>query len=483
MDNKNMNNGNDKDTMKEQKTKNKKNNNGMETTILYFVSVVLLGLVISLAVKNYKLENEIKEIKSDRTAEAGQTELSDKTEMADETGTSDAEESEENTEAVAILTAQDGVEYKDISVLQTAKADDYNGDDLKDNGYPYAIKINRQENIVTIYSLDSAGYYTVPVKAMRCSVSPVGETPVGLFNIAYKWEWLALFDNCYGQYVSQIEGDTLFHSVPYLDTTKDSLETWEFNKLGTGASLGCVRLCVADTKWIYDNCDQGTYVDIFDSDYYGPLGRPEPVTKLQNTEEQGWDPTDMVEENPTTGKAVIYGAESHSIKLGENYDAMAGILAFSADRQDVTDQVKTEGTVDNKKAGKYTVKYSLTDSGKEITKDIIITVVDDEAPVITRLPVEIKVENYTGQNDDLAELIASYITAKDGDTVISGGVATDGSGHTMDGTAVSDIGENVICVALDKMDTAPGSYDVVCCAQDSSGNRSSYYNIKITVVK
>ena len=47
------------------------------------------------------------------------------------------------------------------------------------------------------------------------------------------------------------------------------------------------------------------------------------MTKLENTDEQGWDPTDMVEENPTTGKAVIYGAESHSIEQGENYDTMA----------------------------------------------------------------------------------------------------------------------------------------------------------------
>ena len=318
---------------------------------------------------------------------------------------------------------------------------------------------------------------------MRCSVSPIGETPTGLFNIALKWDWLALFDDCYGQYVSQIDGDTLFHSVPYLDTTKDSLETWEFNKLGTGASLGCVRLCVADTKWIYENCESGTYVDIFDSDYYGPLGRPVPVTKLENTDEQGWDPTDMVEENPTTGKAVIYGAESHSIEQGENYDTMAGVMAFNSQREDVTDQLKVEGTVDNTKVGKYNVKYSFTDQGKEISKSIVITVEDEAAPVITRMPVEIKVANYSGQNEELAQIVASYVTAQDEDTIIKNAVATDGNGHRLDGTDVSELKEDAICVAVGEVKAEPGTYSVVCCARDAAGNRSQYHTVKVTIVK
>ena len=40
-----------------------------------------------------------------------------------------------------------------------------------------------------------------------------------------------------------------------------------------------------------------------------------------------------------------------------------------------------------------------------------------------------------------------------------------------------------ICVAVNKMESNAGSYTVVCCAQDSSGNRSSYHTVTVTVEK
>ena len=488
----------------------------VERIVLYALCLVLLGLVISLATKNYRLQNRVKALtdaaENQNTTEAvsdsqktesdssGQTEttevklsvmsgvsyteihLADEETTKDQKVTTEQQTDSEQVEDAEHPDAEDGAAGSS-SEEKAQHSENYNGEDLADNGCTYAIKVNRQENIVTIYKLDAAGYYTVPVKAMRCSVSPVGETPVGTFNIAMKWDWLALFDNCYGQYVSQIEGDTLFHSVPYVDTDKSTLETWEFNKLGTGASLGCVRLCVADTKWIYENCDQGTYVNIFDSDYYGPLGRPVPVTKLSDTENPGWDPTDMVEENPTTGKSVIYGAESHSIKINENYDVMAGIWAFNSNREDVTDQLKTEGTVDNTKAGRYTVKYSFEDNGQTVDKTIVITVEDDIAPVVTRIPIELKIEGYDGQKEELAQLVASYVTATDNGNPITKGIATDGRGNTLDGVAVKDVKEDKICVATNHIDNAAGSYNVVCCAMDSSGNVSDFFKVKVTIVK
>ena len=56
----------------------------------------------------------------------------------------------------------------------------------------------------------------------------------------------------------------MFHSVPYYTQEKDNLETEQFNLLGDVASLGCVRLCVRDVLWIYENCPVGT--DVIDYD-------------------------------------------------------------------------------------------------------------------------------------------------------------------------------------------------------------------------
>ncbi len=73
----------------------------------------------------------------------------------------------------------------------------------------------------------------------------------------------------YGQYCSRITGGVLFHSVFYSTTNPGTLAYNSYNRLGTTASHGCVRLNVADAKWIYDNCPSGTLVNIYDSNKRG----------------------------------------------------------------------------------------------------------------------------------------------------------------------------------------------------------------------
>ena len=107
----------------------------------------------------------------------------------------------------------------------------------------------------------------------------------------------------YGQYVTRItpHKGILFHSVPYwINGDKGSLEYEEYNKLGTIASLGCIRLATVDSKWIFDNCPYGTTVVIYDDpDNLGPLGKPESIQiDLENELLRGWDPTDPDENNP-----------------------------------------------------------------------------------------------------------------------------------------------------------------------------------------
>lgn len=137
---------------------------------------------------------------------------------------------------------------------------------------PYYIKINNLQNVVTIYKKDSDGNYTTPYKAMICSVGEA--TPVAGKKhkvTSYKKRWNALQGNVYGQYATQIIGNILFHSVPYTAKRNDALEYWEYDKLGTDASLGCVRLTVEDAKWIYDNIPQGTIVEFYEDENPGPL--------------------------------------------------------------------------------------------------------------------------------------------------------------------------------------------------------------------
>jgi len=164
-------------------------------------------------------------------------------------------------------------------------------------GYPYYIRINRALNVVNVYAMDEDGYYSVPYKAMVCSTGDA--TPLGTYNTTAQYRWLSLFGGVYGQYATRIVGHILFHSVPYFSENPADLEYEEYNKLGTAASMGCIRLCVRDVLWIYENCPVGTTVELYDDfDYPGPMGKPEPLTIDINDERRGWDPTDPDPNNP-----------------------------------------------------------------------------------------------------------------------------------------------------------------------------------------
>ena len=60
-------------------------------------------------------------------------------------------------------------------------------------------------------------------------------------------------------------------------------------------------------------------------------------------------------------------------------------------------------------------------------------------------------------------------------------MATDGNGHKLDGTDVSKITDDVICVAVGEVKTDAGTYSVVCCARDAAGNRSQYHTVKVNL--
>lgn len=225
----------------------------------------------------------------------------------------------------------------------------------------YKIMVNKTKNCVTAYTYDLNGEYTVPVRAMVCSCGLNGATITGDFNIYFTQEWNPLYNDVYGYYVSGISGDYLFHSVPFYTASSDTLEVEEFNKLGTEASLGCVRMAVADTKWIYENCPVGTEVIIYESEDAGPLGKPDTI-KITDFS-CGWDPTDSDEANPYCAKSPsISGTQDLTLKKGDNFNPMEGITATDTCGNDITDKIEYIGNVITSKTGTYNVTYKITDT-------------------------------------------------------------------------------------------------------------------------
>lgn len=165
---------------------------------------------------------------------------------------------------------------------------------------PYRIKVNRTENFVTVYALDERGKYTIPYKTFWCSTGAEADsTPLGTFEMTERYDWRIMVDGTYAQYAIRIHGPIMLHSVPYLTSSYDSLEYWEYNKLGRPASLGCVRLQAGNIKWIYDNCDNGTKVIIYDRPNESPAIKIPKIKKIRKkNKNKGWDPTDPKKNNP-----------------------------------------------------------------------------------------------------------------------------------------------------------------------------------------
>lgn len=163
----------------------------------------------------------------------------------------------------------------------------------------YYITVNCATQTVMVYAQDvPGGAYNVPVRVMTCSTGKPGHGTIqGTYSVTQGNRWGLLFDdnrNVYGQYVSIIRGNYLFHSCWYYtygDT--DSLSVSEYNRLGTPSSHGCVRLSTADARWIWENCAGNSDVRIFTSDETAPFDRPEVVPAIVIDGDRGHDPTDI----------------------------------------------------------------------------------------------------------------------------------------------------------------------------------------------
>lgn len=205
---------------------------------------------------------------------------------------------DEDTQILDISSeALDSELKEDEQIKEEEKENKENKNSNNTSNTGYYIKVNYTANVVTVYGKDDSGNCTRPIKAMICSTGSA--TPKsGIYSIKTKWTWGLLFGNVYGHYVTKIVGNILFHSVPYLSNDPSTLEYWEYDKLGTSASMGCVRLTVADAQWIFNKMPSGTPVEFYSDSNPGPLGKPSAQKISGNTECRGWDPTDPDGNNP-----------------------------------------------------------------------------------------------------------------------------------------------------------------------------------------
>lgn len=169
---------------------------------------------------------------------------------------------------------------------------------VRTGAYPsnasYLLRVYKGSQSVVVYSKDAYGNYTIEEKVFTCSTGAKSTpTKSGNYKTINKYRWRLMMGPSYGQYATSFSQSYLFHSIPCSRQKPNTMSMGGYLKLGTAASHGCVRLCVADAKWIYDNCELGTSVEVVDE--VGPYG-PEPIPLNWNY--SGWDPTDPDPDNP-----------------------------------------------------------------------------------------------------------------------------------------------------------------------------------------
>ena len=250
----------------------------------------------------------------------------------------------------------------------------------------YSIHVNTALNAVTVYDADGKA-----VRVLACSTGRRDghETPVGTFYLG-EWiilpanEWCYMADGTEGLYayriIDGINNDIMFHSVPYFETDHGTLEYEEYNKLGDYASMGCIRMCTADCRWLGELCANGTEVVIYyDENEELPMEKPTPIRIPTEIEEvRGWDPTDPVSDNPWHKYTISLEVEnSVTLEKGADYAQDPIIAATTAKDNygnDLSEYVTCSGDYDINTAGVYIVRVSCDVGPSHAYKDVYVVV-------------------------------------------------------------------------------------------------------------
>lgn len=219
----------------------------------------------------------------------------------------------------------------------------------------YLIKVNRLAGCVTVYTYDTAGEYSVPVKAMA-AICDREKTGSGAYFISEKYSLWRFSNSCAGVYCSRVSDNMLFYALPSFHASLGTLLDEEAGISGIAFKSGSIRLSAEDAKWIYDNCDKGTKVIIYDGPDPGPLGKPENNLVPENG---GISPAGT--ETQTNMKPVLISDGPLRAEAGDRVDFMQGITAADSSGESILHRVKWVSNAVLTAAGRYLILYFVTD--------------------------------------------------------------------------------------------------------------------------
>jgi len=138
-----------------------------------------------------------------------------------------------------------------------------------EDGRPWYVRVDAYNQIVSVYALDENQKYTRLINQFMSSAGKRDNYTKKLFQELndedrYRWKFFSTFGGGYCEYVTRIYRPFLFHSVMFETKSEDTLMDESYLNLTFPDSHGCIRLMPQDAKWIYDNCIEGTLVEVVD---------------------------------------------------------------------------------------------------------------------------------------------------------------------------------------------------------------------------
>lgn len=128
----------------------------------------------------------------------------------------------------------------------------------------YKLVVSTTDQRVYVYELNGEKQYE-QIDSFICSTGLGNSTPLGVYSSTTepldRWHYFYKY-KCWAQYAWRIVGPIYFHSVIFSERDEDTLRWSSVYNLGHKASHGCIRLKVEDAKWIYENCEAGTIVEV-----------------------------------------------------------------------------------------------------------------------------------------------------------------------------------------------------------------------------
>ena len=139
---------------------------------------------------------------------------------------------------------------------------------------PYFVEVDVANQLIKVFKRDENQTFTMLHKIFTASTgTDKYPSDVGTWTMTgrrARWAYFPTWGGGYAQYWVRITADIAFHSVLYENTRLDSVKMSAVKALGKRASHGCIRLTVADAKWMYENVRKGVQVWIHEDALLDP---------------------------------------------------------------------------------------------------------------------------------------------------------------------------------------------------------------------